>query len=333
MSHTRRLLAIVIFFLVAFSLNACNFPGVRATENPYPTFAAQTVEARLTLAVQDTPPAPLPQTTDTPSPTDTTEPEPTGTPTNTAIPTQTEVPCDRAAFVTDVTIPDGTVLGKSENFTKTWRLRNTGSCTWNSSYQLIFDEGDAMGGPASKQLSSGSVTPGQTVDVSVDLTAPNSEGDYRGDWLIRSDKGIVFGVGSGGDVSFYVEIEVGDPTATPVPVLITKKVDLQQTYLLDLDTGNVTSTGADIFFRAVSAVEKYFESRNGAEFKKMSGVPSLSDCQAASMSTVQIPLANLSAGDLYCYETNEGNIGRLEIEEITGGTPQFIKIDLRTWDT
>ncbi len=329
---TRRLLAILIL-LIAFSLSACNFPGVRATENPYPTFAAQTVEARLTLAVQETPPAPLPEITDTATPTEPAVVEPTNTPTNTAIPTQTEVPCDRAAFVTDVTIPDGTLLGKNENFTKTWRLRNTGSCSWNSSYQLIFDEGDAMGGPASKQLTSGSVAPGQTVDVSVDLTAPNSNGDYRGDWLIRSDKGIVFGVGSGGDVAFYLEIKVGDPTATSVPVLITKKVDLQQTYFLDLDTGNVTSTGADIFFHAVSAVEKYFESRNGAEFKKMSGVPSLSDCQAASLSTVQIPLADLSAGDLFCYETNQGNIGRLEIEEITGGSPQFLKIDLRTWDT
>jgi hypothetical protein len=324
----------VMLLLIALLLAACNFPGVRQTEDPFPTFAAQTVEARLTSAVQETPPPPLPST-ETEAPQETTEPEPTGSPTNTPIPTQTEVPCDRAAFVSDVTIPDGTLLGPGEDFTKTWRLRNTGSCTWNSSYQLIFKEGDAMSGPASKQLTSGTVATGQTVDISVDLTSPNAEGEYRGDWLIRSDKGIVFGVGTGGDVAFYVEIEVGEPTATPYPVLAKNgDISLESNESLDLDTGNIGASGADLMFHQISALQKFFESQNGAKFKLMgTSVPSLSECQSASKGSIQIAIADLEVGDVFCYETSQGNIGRMEIEDITPGILQTLKLDFTTWDT
>ena len=332
MSRTFRPWA-VILLLTALVLGACNFPGVRSTENPFPTFAAQTVEARLTLAVQETPPPPLPLATNTEAAQEPTEPEPTGSPTNTAIPTQTEVPCDRAAFVSDVTIPDGTLLGPDENFTKTWRLRNTGSCTWNSSYQLIFDKGDSMNGPASKQLTGGTVAADQTVDISVDLKAPNSEGEYRGDWLIRSDTGVVFGVGTGGNVAFYLEIEVGNPTATPYPVLSSGKFDVPQTWTVDLDTGTVGS-GDDFQFVAQSAVVKYISPSGSARFRIMGGVPSLADCMAASLSGNDIDFFSLSVGDYFCYETNSGNYGRLEIEDITlSAGSHTIKFDHKTWDT
>ncbi len=323
---------IVILILFALLLGACNFPGVRATENPFPTFAAQTVEARLTSAAEQNPPPDIEQPSETPPPTDTAVPEPTGSPTNTAIPTQTEVPCNRAAFVSDVTIPDGTLLGKGDDFTKTWRLRNTGSCTWNASYQLIFKEGDAMGGPASKQLTPGNVSPGQTVDISVDLEAPNSNGEYRGDWLIRSDAGIVFGVGTSGEVSFYVEIEVGSPTATPYPVLSTGKFDVPQTWTVDLDDGSVGG-GDDFRFDAISALVKYIKP-TGATMKVMGGVPSLNDCMTTTLSSNQIDFFGLSVGDYFCYKTNDGNYGRLEIENITfsGGT-HTIRFDHKTWDT
>ncbi len=321
--------------LLLLLLGACNFPGAQPTENPFPTFAAQTVEARLTSAAEENDPPDLPEATDTPAPVEPTESEPTGTPTNTAIPTQTEVPCDRAAFVSDVTIPDGTLLGGGDAFTKTWRLRNTGSCSWNPSYELIFKEGDAMGGPASQQLTSGTVSPGQTVDISVDLTAPNAEGEYRGDWLIRSEDGIVFGVGTSANVAFYVEIEVGDPTATPPPVLAADgDLDLDQTYSVDLDTGTIGSADRDLWFEAVSALEKYYTPRNGARFTQWGGsAPSLSDCMGATLSTAKIPLGDVDVGDWLCYETNQGNYGRLEVEGLTPGSPQTLKLDFKTWDT
>jgi hypothetical protein len=53
-------------------------------------------------------------------------------PTSTPPPTLTPVPCDRAAFVADVTVPDGTNFAPGTTFVKTWRLKNNGSCTWTT---------------------------------------------------------------------------------------------------------------------------------------------------------------------------------------------------------
>ena len=188
-----------------------------------------------------------------------------------------------------------------------------------------------MGGPASKQLTSGTVSPGQTVDISVDLKSPSSAGEYRGNWQIRSDKGIVFGVGAG-DVAFYLEIKVGTPTATPPPVLSLGKFDVPQTWTVDLDTGTVGS-GDDFNFQAVSGVEKYI-TPTGATFRLMAGVPELADCLSASLSSNKYNFFSLTVGTHFCYKTNQGNYGRLEIEGITeSGGVHTIKFDHRTWDT
>lgn len=320
-----------LLVIAVLMLSACNFPGLQ-TPDPFPTYAAQTVEARLTSAagVQPTSETPPPAAT-TSSPATATNPPEDPTATNTPIPTETEIPCNRASFVTDVSIPDGTDLDPGESFTKTWRLRNSGSCTWNSNYELLFKDGDAMGGPASKDLT-GSVAPGETVDISVDLTAPNSEGSYKGFWWLRSDAGIVFGVGSSGDVPFFVEIDV----VKVVTVLSSGKFDLDQTFTADLDTGTVAppSGDRDIQFQAVNATEKYLRPLNNAKIKMMSErTPSLDDCESASLSTSSVDLDDIEIGDVFCFVTNLGNYGRLEIEDISGGGTQTLRIDYRTWDS
>jgi len=115
--------------------------------------------------------------------------------------------CDIAQFVDDVTIPDGTILKPNETFTKTWRLKNVGTCTWTSSYTVVFSGGDSMSGPATQALA-GSVNPGQTVDISINLTAPAADGDYTGNWKLRNASGVLFS-------QFYVDIKVKSPTPTP----------------------------------------------------------------------------------------------------------------------
>jgi hypothetical protein len=116
--------------------------------------------------------------------------------------TATIEPYDKAQFIKDVTIPDNTKLAPGESFTKTWRLKNIGNTTWTSSYSLAFDSGDSMSAPASKQLTPGSVAPGETVDVSVNLVAPNPTGEYKGNWKLRNASNVIFG-------SIYVQIVVG----------------------------------------------------------------------------------------------------------------------------
>src|SRR5512142_1040922 len=74
--------------------------------------------------------------------------------------------CDWAQFVADVTVPDGTRYDPGATFTKTWRLRNIGTCTWTTSYSMVFDSGTQMGNTTSVAFPN-SVAPGATVDVSV----------------------------------------------------------------------------------------------------------------------------------------------------------------------
>jgi hypothetical protein len=123
--------------------------------------------------------------------------------------------CDKATFVADVTIPDGTVMIPNQAFTKIWRLKNVGTCIWTTAYSIVFLNGDSMNGPASQHLS-GTVAPGQSVDISIDLWAPATPGNYKGFWKLQNDKGVLFGVDQNADGTFFIEIVVAaSPTATP----------------------------------------------------------------------------------------------------------------------
>jgi hypothetical protein len=142
-------------------------------------------------------------------------PPPTPTPTITPTPTATLPPsaCDKAEFVQDVTVPDGTTFAPGQAFTKTWRLKNVGTCTWTSSYGLAFTSGELMGAAASYPLSV-NVAPGQTVDVSAYMTAPAAAGLHQGSWMLRNASGGFFGIGASGTDPFWVRINVSGGTST-----------------------------------------------------------------------------------------------------------------------
>lgn len=128
----------------------------------------------------------------------------------TIAPTVTQaIPCNQATYTEDVTIPDGTSMNFGQTFTKTWRIKNTGSCIWTSGYSLVFDHGDQMGGPASQQLTPGTVPPGGTLDISINLTAPSSVGSYRGYWRFREPGGATFILTSG--YALWADIKVVTP--------------------------------------------------------------------------------------------------------------------------
>ncbi len=224
MNHFRR-----FFFLAwAFWLTGCVLAPGQSTPTLSPgviyTAAAQTVAAVLT---QSAPPVtPTPEASPTPllpspmpsgGPGESPVPPTTATipPGETVTPTPTEAPCNQAAFVADVTIPDGTLMMPGERFVKTWRLRNTGACAWTPDYSLVFDHGVLMGGPKETPLDE-TVHPGETVDLSVELYAPQEAGMYQGFWRLRSPAGGMFGVGPEG-APFWVSIVVVAPTATVTP--------------------------------------------------------------------------------------------------------------------
>lgn len=116
------------------------------------------------------------------------------------------VGCNNSAYVADVTVPDDTVMTPGQSFTKTWKLQNTGSCAWNTSYKITFVSGNAMGGVTTPLTAA--VQPGQSGDVSVAMKAPTTAGDATGYWILTNDSGQNFGT------SFYVKIKVGGASTT-----------------------------------------------------------------------------------------------------------------------
>ena len=144
-------------------------------------------------------------------------PQPVSSPTSTPTATPTPAPActDQAKFVADVTIPDNTNIGPGAPFTKTWRLQNSGTCAWNENYKIVFFSGSPLNNPTPVSIP-GIVAPGGTIDLSLNLVAPGSPGTYTSSYKLQNPQGVQFGVGSSGNVPFYVQIVVG-ATATPAP--------------------------------------------------------------------------------------------------------------------
>lgn len=209
--------------LIAVLLGACNMPVGSTTPTSdagqVQTAAAQTVQALQTQIAATAPPPSTPVPSLTPPPEEPTRAPTAAVATLAPLPSLTSAPvnptassvCDKASFVADVTIPDGTSFAPGTSFTKTWRLKNDGTCTWSTSYKMVFFSGDSMDGPASAALPN-TVNPGQTVDLSVTLKAPVAPKEYTGNWKLENASGVKFGLGSKADQPFWVKITVG---ATP----------------------------------------------------------------------------------------------------------------------
>jgi hypothetical protein len=198
----KRILYVLTVFTLAIFVG-CGFAESTATIEPgvYYTQAAQTIAAQLTLAA--TTPAPSPVSA---------SPKPTNTPTSAATlpppvsgPSPTPNPCNQARLIYDVTVRDGTIMSPNQSFTKTWELKNVGTCTWTSGYHLVFITGDAMGGSVSPLLTKGTVPPGHSVEASVSLKAPAMAGTYQGYWKLSDSNGNLFGLQ---DAPFWVIIKV-----------------------------------------------------------------------------------------------------------------------------
>jgi hypothetical protein len=147
-------------------------------------------------------------------------PEPTATATLAITPTQvtptiavsnpTAAPAtggNQAEFVADVNIPDGTVFAPGQSFTKTWRISNTGQTTWTTGYTLVFIDGELLGAEAVVPLPE-EVEPGDEVEVSVDMVAPEQAGSFISYWKMKTPDGTIFGFGSTGSEAIWVKITV-----------------------------------------------------------------------------------------------------------------------------
>jgi hypothetical protein len=275
------LLLAILSILATLLLAGCNFPGVKQTpvdsEYAIQTAAAKTVEALGTLVAATRPPAPPVPTqgelAPNPQPTVTISSIPTNTltlpsnqplpPVNT-LPIPTVVPCDRALFIADVTVPDGTTYAPDKNFTKTWRLKNNGSCTWSSAYKLVFDSGDIMGGAASIALTS-NVAPGGEIDVSVNFKSPAAGGSYTSSWKLQNASGARFGIGQNGDKAFWVKITVAATDATPAFFAVTSVNNSASPSNYSGACPATITFSASIITSAAGTVTYFWESSDGVK--------------------------------------------------------------------
>ena len=135
-----------------------------------------------------------------------------------AVEEEDDIPCNDSHIIGE-TIKDGTVFEPGEHFTKSWTLRNEGDCDWTGSYALKFIEGSRMGG-ASKINVPSVIEPYEDITFQVDLTAPDTPGDYTGVWQLFADDGEEMG-------RYWVKITVENPApafaVTSVSTSITNK--------------------------------------------------------------------------------------------------------------
>ncbi len=200
----RRKLSIIAVLVLLVIIPACEISFNGGSDNSERITIEQTMQAlrqtQTAAAANAEQPAPI---ADEGKPAEDDKPE--IKPTKTPDPT----PCNRSKM-TGETIPDSTQFDKGDAFTKSWTLRNDGRCEWTTDYKFVFVDGDRMGGAASQNLLS-SIEPGESVTLSVDLTAPSTDGEYTGVWRLKDDKGEFFG-------NYWVTIYVGTP---PQPLAVT----------------------------------------------------------------------------------------------------------------
>jgi hypothetical protein len=344
-----------LFFVLL--LSACSIlPQNGNADLPNSTAVYGTVAADLTEtanktdspAVQTITALPNPSKTPIPSPETTTRPSPTIVldKSTTQAPTKHAVPCNLAApgrpFV-DITVPDGTHFNPGEGFSKTWRLVNAGSCNWTNDYAIAWFSGEVFGAVTEQRFGL-EVLPGQSIDITVDMTAPRQPGVHQSNWKLRDASGALFGIGPNGDAPFWVRIEVDvianatvtpEPTSTftPTPLAVAKGA-FQMTVgtPVDLDTGKEnTGTGDDLELQEKDGDNFVLVLLNGTTMGEMPGQsPVLGDCLNASLVNQPVPAASLKEGSTYCYRTNQGLPGYLLIKNLAL-VDKKISLEFLTW--
>lgn len=333
---------VLFYCLLLLSLTACardssptDMPSLDATILFETAVSQTTIDFAMTQSLVPTHTM-MPMSTKTPIPTlDRTRP-PIQSPT-------AEKPCDQAAagHPIDVTVPDGSVMAPGGSFSKTWRLENAGSCTWTRQYAVTFFSGNNLSAFQMNTLSQ-EVDPGQVIDVTVDMVAPQKEGIYQSNWMISNADGILFGIGPNGDAPFWARIEVVmsvtetpvfTPTVTNTPVVyVTGEAALENGTQLDLDSATLNpddAARADFDYQYGGNPLHILTTMNGTRWMIFGETrPSFADCNEAGKTSNAISFNTVPVGTYLCYRTSGALPGRLLMEGFADGQ---LSISFLTW--
>jgi hypothetical protein len=352
-----KLVARLIIGLAFAGLAGCNMPRSQNSSvftSPNATQIFQTVLARLTQTQSGTPTSTAsPPPASGRSPTMTAQPVDvvTQSPDSSNQTSKANSACDRAApgVPIDVSIPDDTMLQPGQSFTKVWRLRNVGTCTWTQAYRVELFSGDAMGAASSVPLAQ-MVLPGQGIDLAVDMIAPRAAGMFQGNWKLRNQDGQWFGIGPNGDSPFWVRIVVPatptpsptpTPEVTPVPSVtpiptpaaqVSGTITLTLGTKIDFDNGDLDSaSGADLAYEANSNQRHLLTPLDKAVFGVFGAEPpNLEDCRSEAMGSVEYVVEDLNEGTYLCYHTDQGLPGWMMIAHLDS-TNDALQLQYFTW--
>jgi hypothetical protein len=192
----------------------------------------------------------------TPEPTVTSTPEPTCS--------------DHVTFIKDVTYPDWTRVEVGETIEKVWRLKNSGTCTWTTDYSLVFQGGGLRGAAEQNKLLE-EVLPGDEINLSVHLIAPETQGEVESYWMILNPDGETFGIGENADKPFWAKVSVGIAPSPTAVVSWTPRLDpgelSNEGRWIDVDLGDQILTA----YEGAEPVMRFLVSSGTASYPTVTG--------------------------------------------------------------
>lgn len=251
--------------------------------------------------------------------------------------------CDiaQAGNPIDVTIPDDTQFFPGHFFSKTWRLVNTGTCTWTQNYSVVWFSGDNLG-LVSAQYFGKDVTPGEYVDITVDMSSPLSPGTYQSNWILRNNQGNLFGIGPQGNAPFWVRIvviplETNTPTPmlmlpTPTPAIFASgTLALKFNQKADLDSGLIDQpVGNDLIWQKDGNATQVVPELGAKIAVFGQHAPEIHDCLQTPMAEEPILENQIQEGTYLCYRTTAGLPGRIYISNLDIEY-ELLDIEFVTW--
>jgi hypothetical protein len=192
-TNKKKFIGFSLLAVFALVLSACGSSSKEPTPTPVdPNLIAAQAIATFAMGLTQTAFA-QPTATLTPAPLATNTLQATFAPLGTNTPSVPVTTCDGSGFVSE-TVPDGTVMAPGQVFTKTWKLLNSGTCTWTATYKAVFT-GTGNGGPMGGTTTPTGkiVKPGESIEISISFTAPTTGGDYVSWWKLQNDAKAFFG--------------------------------------------------------------------------------------------------------------------------------------------
>ena len=304
--------------MVTYFRNLWRWVGLMLWVGGWAFGAGACTQARALPAATATPLPPTATLMPSSTPSPTISPSPTLTPSPTT-------PCLDARVQGPAEIEDQVLVGTTHTYT--WQVVNTGACSWEPPFTLVALADSEWPDFALDRTST--VAPGETLPVTLDVTAPAEPGEVVGRWTLRTAAEDLI------PVTLSLRLRVIPPTPTPTatpgpPVFVQRQVDVTPGKVINFDDGY-----ADVAYN-YNGPEDQGLGHTGVVFfvPIYFWPPDFADCYHAPYTSKNAILnPQYQVGQAFCYITNEKRVGALRIDGYyvdPTGTPHLV-LTYITW--